>query len=77
MPGLHGRCSEVYTGSDGRRVIIVGCFENFSQEELLSLMNALNESSFWNPIKSGLLKEIRETYMKKFIELHSGIGGGA
>lgn len=58
-------------------MIFVSRFENFSQEELLSLMNALNESSFWNPIKNGLMKEIREAYMKKFIKLHSGIGGGA
>lgn len=52
-------------------------FESFSQEELMSLINALNESSSWSPVKGRLLKEIRETYMKKLIKLRSGNGGGA
>lgn len=76
MPGLHGRRCEVYAGANGRRVIFMNRFENFSREELLSLMGSLNESSSWSPVKGGLLKEIREAYMKKLSSLRSGVGGG-
>ena len=51
-------------------------FESFSREELLSLMGSLNESSSWSPVKGGLLKEIREAYMKKLSSLRSGVSGG-
>ena len=39
-------------------------------------MGSINESSSWSPIKSGLLKEMREAYMKKLSSLRSGVGGG-
>ena len=51
-------------------------FESFSQEELLSLMGSINESSSWSSVKGGLLKEIREAYMKKIRSLRSGVCGG-
>ena len=51
-------------------------FESFSREELLSLMGSLNESFSWSQVKGGLLKEIREAYMKKISSLRSGVGGG-
>jgi len=73
---MHGCGSEVYAGADGRSVIFVNRFESFSIEELLSLMGSLNESSSWSPVKGGLLKEIREAYMKKLSSLRSGVGGG-
>lgn len=76
MSGLHGCCSEVHADDDGRRVIYVKRFESFSLEELLSLMGSLNESSSWSPVKGGLLKEMREAYMKKLSRLRSGVGGG-
>lgn len=51
-------------------------YDYFSEEELKALIGALNESSFWSPMKERLLNEIRDAYINKYNRLHSGIGGG-
>ena len=51
-------------------------YDYFSEEELKTLISALDEPSSWSPMKERLLKEIRDAYINKYNRLHSGVGGG-
>lgn len=58
MPELYAGCRQVYAGADGRKVIFMGRFENFSNVELAILYSSLAMCKICCPETPMLLKEI-------------------